>query len=223
MVALTGVLRPAVGAEAAPETGGAAESAGATKAVAYDLTVIVVVPEIGPAQVAIGYPKVVDHAVIGKGLGELAQRTGAVVSSVEIREGQQGRGMSETGTAVAFAAAGLIREGQGVLPVGPIIRSLPEWEHMRLVFLVGGAFSWTGPGTATADGYAVRVVSSMKPIEYDVERKSSRLTPPPVTPRQHPVSAAVLPAVLIGLPAGLLIGWLVYGSGGKLPNGTIRR
>jgi hypothetical protein len=206
---VTAVPPPALGAESAPENAATPE-----KAAAYDLTVIVYAPDAGPAQVAIGYPRVVDHAAIQKGLGELVQRTGAVISSTQIRDEREGRGMGETGTAVEFAAAGLIPGAQGALPVGPIIRSLPEWQHMRLAFVVGEAFPWIGPGTTMADGFAVQLVSSMKPIEYDVERKSSRLAPPAVTTQQKAVSAAAVPAVLIGLPAGFLIGWLTYGAGG---------
>ena len=179
---------------------------------AYDLTVIVYAPDVGPAQVAISYPRVVDHAAIEKGLGELAGRTGAVISAVKVTDGQRGQGMSETGTAVEFSAVGLIRQAQGSLPVGAVIKSLPEWEHMRLAFLVGEAFRWTGPGATTAEGFAVRVVSSMKPIEYDVERKSEELAPPAPPVEEKPVSLAVLPAVLIGLPAGFATGWLVAGE-----------
>ena len=195
----------------APVAGlGAAEEA--AKTVSYDLTVLVYAPDVGPAQVAIGYPKVVDHAAIVKGLGELAGRTGARMSGVRISDGRQARGMAEVGTAAEFTATGLLDEKRGALPVGPIIRSLPEWQHMRLAFMVGERFPWSGPGTTTADGFSVRLLSSMQPYEYDVERKSSRLAPQEVAPQRRAESRAVLPALLMGLLAGFAIGWLATGE-----------
>ncbi len=202
---------------------GNGEAAIAAKTTPYDLTVIVYAPEAGPAQVAMSYPRLVDHDAIRKGLDELAQRTRSVLAGTNIVDGQQGRGISETGTAVEFAATGLVREGQGALPVGPIIRSLPNWQHMRLVFVVGATFRWVGPQSAYADGFAVQVISSMKPIEYDVERKNRALAPPAGAKAQIQGAPATLPAVLIGLPAGFAIGWLIYGFGGGRDLGSEAR
>ena len=185
---------------------------GAQEATSYDLMVLVYAPDVGPAQVAMSYPKVVDHAAIEKGLGELARRTGARISGARISDGRQARGTAEVGTAVEFTATDLLDEARGGLPVGAIIRSLPEWQHMRLAFMVGEGFRWSGPGTTTADGFSVRLVSSMQPYEYDVERKSGRLAPPVVAPQKRAESRAVLPALLIGLLAGFAIGWLATGE-----------
>jgi hypothetical protein len=196
---------------------GAAQAGGLAAAeeprtVPYDLTVLVYAPESGPAQVAMSYAKLVDHAAIEQGLGELARRTGARISGARISDGRQARGMSEVGTAAEFTATGLLDEARGALPVGPIVRSLPAWEHMRLAFMVGERFRWSGPGTATADGFSVRLLSSMQPYEYDVERKSGRLAPPEVASRRGAESRAVMPALLMGLLAGFVIGWLATGD-----------
>jgi len=185
---------------------------GAQEATSYDLMALVYAPGMGPAQVAMSYPKVVDHAAIEKGLGELARRTGAKITGVRFSDGKQARGTAEVGTAVEFTATGLLDEKRGALPVGPIIRSLPEWQHMRLAFMVGEGFPWSGPGTTTADGFSVRLLGSMQPYEYDVERKSSRLAPPEVAPQRRAESRAVLPALLMGLVAGFAIGWLATGE-----------
>jgi hypothetical protein len=210
---ISGVLRAAVLAAAAALGASAAAAAwGAERPPAYDLTVLVYAPDVGPARVAISYPRVVDHAVIQRGLGELAQRTGAVISGVRIRDGKQGQGMAETATAVECVAAGLVQQPQGMLPVGPIIRSLPDWKHMRLVFVVGEGFRWIGPRATTADEFGVRLISSMEPYEYDVESRSGRSAPPAGATERKPVSSAVLPALLIGLPTGFAIGWLAAGD-----------
>jgi hypothetical protein len=203
--------------------GGLGAAGEAADGVPYDLIVLVYAPEAGPAQVAMSYPKVVDHAAIEQGLVELARRTGARISGVRISNGRQGRGMAEVGTAAEFTATGLLDQLRGrplgALPVGPMIRSLPEWRHLRLVFMVGEGFPWSGPGTTTADGFSVRLLSGMQPYEYDVERKSSRLAPREVarkrvgaTRRAARTSGAVLPALLMGLLAGFAIGWLATGK-----------
>jgi hypothetical protein len=203
---LTATLLPAV-----PAAGlSAAEEA--AKTAPYDLTVLVYAPDVGPAQVAMSYPKVVDHVAIETGLGELARRTAARIGGVRISDGRQARGMAEVGTAVEFTATGLLDEARGALPVGPIVRSLPEWQHMRLAFMVGERFPWRGPGTTAADGFAVRLLSSMQPYEYDVERKRGRLAPTVVAPQKRAESRAVAPALLMGLLAGFAIGWLATGE-----------
>ena len=176
----------------------------------YDLTVIIVAPDIGPAQVALSYPKLVDHAALQQAIGALAAKTGASVTDLQIEDGRQGRGLPETGTAAQFSARGLLDPRGSALPVGPIIRSLPEWRHMRLVFMVGEAFRFMGPAEAVADGFSVQLVTRMKPYEYDVERKSGEAAPrSEVAAKQEQVSSALLPAMLVGLPAGFLVGWLL--------------
>ncbi len=200
-----------LGAQLSPRPAVAAERA------TYDLMVIVYAPDVGPAQVALSYAKMVDHVAIQKGLTELAQRTGAVISNAQVQEGRLGRGTTEMGTGVELAAAGLISPRGGALPVEPIIRSLPEWNRMRLVFVVGDAFLWMGPQATTADGFVVQVVSSMKPIEYDVERKSSSTLPSTeqasnAALEQARVSSAALPVALTGLLAGFFVGWLLVSA-----------
>jgi len=207
---------------AAPVAGaGAGEDGG--KAASYDLTVLVYAPEAGPAQVAMSYPKVVDRTAIKKGLGDLARRTDARISGVRISDGQQARGLAEVGTAVEFTASGLVEATRGALPVGPMIRSLPEWQHVRLAFMVGEGFPWTGPGATTADGFSVRLLSSMQPYEYDVERKSGRLAPPVGAAEKRPRSRALAPALVMGLVAGFAIGWLATGERERIRPRSSRR
>ena len=176
----------------------------------YDLTVIVFAPDLGPAQVALSYPKLVDHATLRQAIAQLAQKTGATVSGLQIQDGRQARGLPEPGTAAEFSVQGLLNPRGGALPVGPIIRSLPEWRRLRLVFMVGEAFTFLGPTQAMADGFSVRLVSRMKPYEYDVERSSREAAPTKaVAAEEEQVSSALLPAILVGLPAGFLVGWLL--------------
>lgn len=213
MMALAGVLVVVLGAW--PGAGwGAAQGTPS-----YDLMVLVYAPDEGPARAALSYPTVVDHKAIERGLEELGRRSGARIGEVRISEGRLGRGMPEAGTSVEFAAEGLVREGQGALPVGPIVRSLVEWRRMRLVFVVGESFRFAGPQSTEADGYRVQLVSSMKPYEYDVERRSSRLSAPEGVAKPPPAPAGLIPAALIGLPAGVAMGWLVLG---EWPRGRTR-
>ncbi len=175
----------------------------------YDCTVIVFAPDAGPAQVALSYPTVIDHTTLREGIQSLAQATGASIRQVEVEDGQQARGGPAKGTAAQFTADGLLRPHTGALPVGPIIRSLPHWHRMRLAFMVGEQFTFAGPSDASADGFVVRLVNRMKPYEYDVERKSGGAAAPEAAEEEKPASRALLPAVLIGLPAGFLVGWLL--------------
>jgi hypothetical protein len=175
----------------------------------YDLTVIVLAPDVGPSQVALSYPTVMDHEAVAGGIRELAERTGAAIGEVEMRDERRGRGMEEEGTAASFLALGLLLPRAGALPVGPIVRSLPDWSRMRLVFVVGEKATYSGPVDTNADGFVVRLVNRMKPYEYDVERKTRSAPPGEARPEEERPSGALLPAALIGLPAGLIVGWLL--------------
>ncbi|MCJ7750913.1 MAG: hypothetical protein MUQ65_07430 [Armatimonadetes bacterium] len=175
----------------------------------YDLTVIVFAPDAGPAQIALSYSTLIDRSTLLQGLDALAQAAGVSIGQVEVEDGQQARGDPEKATAAQLTAHGLVRPQTGTLPVGPIIRSLPDWRRMRLVFIVGEHFTFVGPSGASAEGFAVRLVNRMKPYEYDVERKSGGVATPEAAGAEKPVSRALLPAVLIGLPAGFLVGWLL--------------
>jgi hypothetical protein len=175
----------------------------------YDLTVIVVAPDVGPAQVALSYPRVVDHKVVQAGLEALAKATGAKLSGVRIEDTQQARGFPGKATAAQFTATGLVRPASGALPLGPIMRSLKDWQRMRVVFLMGEGFRFTGPTDASADGFVVKLVNRMKPYEYDVERKSVAAAAASKQADEEKKRSALLPAVLVGLPAGLIVGWLL--------------
>ncbi len=185
----------------------------------YDLTVIVFAPDAGPAQIALSYSSLVDRSTLLEGIDALAQAAGISIDQVEVEDGQQARGDPEKATAAQLTAHGLVRPQTGTLPVGPIIRSLPDWRRMRLVFIMGERFPFTGPLGASADGFVVRLVNRMKPYEYDVERKSGGVAAPAAATAEKPVSPALLPAVLIGLPAGFLVGWLL----GDVTPGRARR
>jgi len=175
----------------------------------HDLTVIVFAPDAGPARIALSYSTLIDRNTLLEGLEALAQAAGVSIGQVEVEDGQQARGYPEKATAAQLTAHGLVRAQTGTLPVGPIVRSLPEWHRMRLVFIVGERFSFVGPSDVSAEGFVVRLVNRMKPYEYDVERKSGGVAAPAETAEEKPASRALLPAVLIGLPAGFLVGWLL--------------
>lgn len=184
----------------------------------YDLIVLVIAPKEGPATVVASYPQVTDHQALREGVAELGRRARATVSQVQVRDAVLTRETAARGTDAEFAAAGLVRSG-GPLPVGPIVRALPDWRHLRLVFVVEEGFRFAGPTEVALTGFSVRLVSDQAPYEYDVERTTGR---PRAAPTSEPGEEAeteppprarrgVLPAVMIGLPSGLLLGWLLYG------------
>jgi hypothetical protein len=175
----------------------------------HDLTAIVLASDEGPTYVALSYPEVIDHQAVADGIRQLAEQTGASVGQVEITDSQQAQGMPGEGTAAQFTAEGLVRVRTGALPVGPIIRSLPHWSRMRLVFIMGDDFPFVGPGDTAADGFVLQLVNRMKPYEYDVERKSGGAAPEQEMVEEELGLGALLPAALIGLPAGLIVGWLL--------------
>jgi len=207
---------------------GPALAAGASSsAQPYDIVVMVIASGSGDPQVALSYARPVSHRALRSGIEGLARGTGAKVSGVAIRDARVARGIAEKGTDAEFSAAGLIGE-DGPLPVGPIIRSLPEWEHMRLVFALREDYPFAGPFDVTADGFGVRLVNRVATYEYDVERisktgraqdrsgvagslGSSGAGAAESLPSARGLSQQLLWAALIALPSGLLLGWLVYG------------
>jgi hypothetical protein len=175
----------------------------------YDLTVLVVTPPSGPTQLAVSYPRVVDHDTLSAGIGGLARATGGVLGDVEMVDLQRARGDPQQGTAAQVAITGLIRTASGSLPVGPIIRALPDWQHARLVFIMPTQFAFVGPRDTIADGFAVQLVNDMQAYEYDVERKSVGSAPSTQATAARRTQRPMLSVVLIGLPAGFLVGWLL--------------
>ncbi len=93
--------------------------------------------------------------------------------------------------------------------MGAMIRSLPDWGHMRIVFILGEGFPFSGPGDAAADGFLVRLVNRMEAYEYDVERMSGTSAAGEEGVGSGGESAPVLPAVVIGVMPGLVLGWLL--------------
>jgi len=188
----------------------------------YDLTVLVVAPEQGPTELAVSYPTVVDHDALSSGIARLARSSGAVLGEVKIVDLQRARGAPQQGTAAEFTITGLIHEASGSLPVGPIIRALPDWQHARLVFVMPDGFPFVGPGDTVADGFAVKLVNDMQAYEYDVERRSVGPAPSAQATEAGPTRRPMLSVVLIGLPAGFLVGWLL-GDRRTGPTVTARR
>ena len=199
-----------VSAPAARAGGGAGSSARP-----YDLTVIVLSRAPAPTQVALGYPRVIDEARLRAGIAELGERAGVKVSEVRIEEAPLGTGSRERATAAQFLAPGLIEGGTGLLPVGAIVRSLPDWEHMRIVFVPEEGFRLSGPRDATVGGFAVRLVNQMEAYEYDVERMSGKAGPTGEAVPSEGHSVPLLPAIAIAVPPGLLLGWLLADRRGR--------
>ncbi|MGD0111358.1 MAG: hypothetical protein ABSD48_05790 [Armatimonadota bacterium] len=185
----------------------------------------------GPADVVVSYPGVIDHVVLESAIRQLGKSVGFTPAGFAVRDAALAQHVSANGTDAEFKASGLVA-GSGRLPVGAIIRSLPQWEHMRLVFILDPTYPFVGPTDVTAEGFAVRLVNRVATYEYDVERISGKAAPPgeatatggvtrgPSTglgdrgqAAQAPPSflQQVLPAALIGLPGGLLAGWLLFG------------
>ena len=210
----------------------------ASSAAPYDIMVMVAASGGKPAQVAISYPEAIDQASLRAGIAELGRRGRFTAGQVVIRDAPLAQQVSTPGTDAQFVAPGLI-DASGRLPVGPIIRSLPKWNHMRLVFLLDPNYPFSGPADVSADGLSVRLVNRVATYEYDVERISGKPSPAGEasgsagaavaqasgaegeSPRVPGVGHQVLPAVLIGLPSGLLAGWLLYGWWGR--RGRARR
>jgi len=196
-----------------------------------DLTVLVAAhpSEAGPssasALVALSYAHLVDHQRLRAAIADLAARTRAKPSDVLIEDSplerttSSSQGLATLATAAQFQASGLVRPQSGVLPVGGIIRSLPDWRRMRLIFLVGDEFPFRGPHQAAADGFVLRLVNQVAAYEYDVERMSGRISPPEEPSPTGPPAEPLVPAALIGLVTGLAAGWLL---GGPLRGGAGR-
>jgi len=203
--ALLLLLSPAAGAGEAVES----------SAPAYDLIVIVLSRAPAPTQVALSYSHVVDEARLRAGIETLGERAGVKVSEVRIEEAPLGTGTGSLATAAQFVAPGLMKPETGLLPVGAIVRSLPEWEHMRVVFVPEEGFRLSGPRDASADGVVVRLVNEMEAYEYDVERMSGEVGPAGEAVPSEAHSVPLLPAIALAVPPGLLLGWLLADRRGR--------
>jgi hypothetical protein len=186
----------------------------------------------GPAGVVVSYPARIDHEALKSAIQQLGKSVGFAPSKLAIRDAPVAQQVSDLGTDAEFTASGLVTSS-GRLPVGAIIRALPQWEHMRLVFILDPKYPFVGPADVTAEGFAVRLVNRVATYEYDVERISGKTAPPGEAKATGGVTQGpsagldeqgrstgqaspsfiqqMLPAALIGLPSGLLAGWLLFG------------
>ncbi len=207
------LMRRAAGLGAACQVAllAAAGPAGAAEAPApaHDLIVLVMARSPLPTQVFLSYSHVVDEGRLRGGIAEVGERTGAQLGEVVVEQAPLRKSSEELATAARFAAPGLIRAETGGLPLGALVRALPEWEHMRVVFVVDEGFPFAGPKGMAADGYVVRLVEQVEGYEYDVERMSGTMGPAGGSRSSEQRSAPVAPAVLIGAAPGLLLGWLL--------------
>ena len=188
-----------------------------------DLTVLVVDRPVTAAhwpptpQVALSYAHLVDHERLRASIEDLMARGGGSAGQIVIEDAplevqtEATEKPPELATAAQFQAPGLVDARSGVLPVGAIIRSLPDWRHMRLIFVVGEGFPFGGPYQTAADGFVLRLINQVEAYEYDVERMSGKLAPAGETSIPERPSAPLLPAALIGAVAGLAAGWLLGG------------
>jgi len=191
-----------------------------------DLTVLVLARPLKGASwpasvlVALSYSRIVDHQRLRASIADLMARVGGRPGEIVIEDAplelqtDPSEGKLPLATAAQFQAPGLIRAQSGVLPVGAIIRSLPDWRHMRVVFVVDDQFPFRGPHQAAADGFVLRLINQVEAYEYDVERMSGKVSPPEQASLPGPPPAPLLPAVLIGMVTGFAAGWLL---GGPLP------
>lgn len=175
----------------------------------YDLAVLVLVPSGAPLQVALSYSATVDHERLRADIARIMASVGSQPEGLRIEDAGLGRGTAAVGTAAQFAAPGLLRRDGGTLPVGPIIRALPEWRRMRLGFVLPEGFRFVGPEDTTVDGFSVHLVSDVGAYEYDVERIKETMTPPSPPASGEGGAGPLLLAALAGAPTGFLVGWFL--------------
>jgi len=188
---------------------GVAAEASAFSPAPYDLTVVVLATGPGPTRVALSYSHQVDHDGLREAIRQLCGLANCQATEVAIRDAPLEEGSPVLSTSGEFAAAGLVRAGRGALPVGPVVRSLPEWRHLRLVFMVGEDYPFCGPTDSTVDGFVVRLVNRLVAYEYDVELKGGSVVPPDESAPSDRPSEPLLLSVLFGTPSGFLFGLLI--------------
>ena len=182
----------------------------------YDLVVLVVADAGQAERVVLSYTRAVERANLTESIERLGETAGCPVSDIAVREVPVQRGARELASDADFVAPGLVHLRGGGLPVGPIIRSLADWNRMRLVFLVGSEFQFAGPGDAEVDGFAVRLLGRVAPYEYDVERRRGTLqaggeTAPPGRPRRPLADPSAWTVGGLCGALGLLLAWFVSG------------
>lgn len=186
----------AVASSLSAAAGGAAESAPQGVGIPYDLVVIVMAGSEGQAQVALSYAEQVNHRRLRAAIGSLAAETGARLSGVATADEAPERGSRTLATGAEFTATGLLEPGRGRLPVSAFAEALPDWRRMRLVFVVGEAFPFTGPNTYTGPDFSIALIkhagepgeprSAVHVYEYDVVRMNGGTAPTAASGRQPP-------------------------------------
>jgi hypothetical protein len=177
----------------------------------YDLTVLVFDRDVASTRIALSYSHTVDHSVLRAAFDELMAGVGGSAEDIVVEDAPMASDVSEVATAAELSARGLLAESSGMLPVGVIVRSLPEWRRMRLVFVLDEEYQFAGPHDAEADGFVIRLLNAMQAYEYDVERNSGPRAAPSTPAGEKAGIISLLPAVVIGIASGFVLGW-VFGA-----------
>ena len=158
--------------------------------VPHDLAVLVMVQREGRARVALSYADRVSHPRLRAAFERLGEETGSRISGVAARDERPDFGSKALATTAEFTAANLLKPGAHPLPVSAFAEALPEWRHMRLVFVVGEDFAFAGPDSYTGDGFSVQLIKGTDVYEYDVVRMNGEPAPAAESgsrPDQRPV------------------------------------
>jgi len=197
--------------------GGAAESAPQGVGIPYDLVVMVMAGDDGRARVALSYAEQVNHQRLRAAIGRLGTETGARITNLVTSDEPPERGSRTLATAAEFAATGLLEPGRAPLPVSAFAEALPDWRRMRLVFVVGEDFPFTGPNTYTGPDFSIALMkhageptesgSAVHVYEYDVVRMNGGTAPTAASGRQPPKrpARAAVPFRRLRTPAAVAL------------------
>ena len=179
--------------------------------------VLVIANSPGPTPVALSYARAVNHERLRAAIAGLAARTGSPVSGLVIEDKPLETKSQVASTAAEFLAEGLAPPNGAPLPVQPFLEALPDWTHLRLVFVVGKGFIFAGPEADLGAGFAVQLIKGADVYQYDVVRMTGKPSAPVESSKsaQRPTSRRPLwGAAAAGLMAVLVAAvWLLVARG----------
>lgn len=155
----------------------AAQAAPAANRVPYDLVVLVVARPGAAERVAVSYAGLVEGERLRGAVQRLAAETGARVTGLVVSDEPVARGSQVRATAAEFTAKGLLGPSGGPLPVAAFAEALPEWRRMRLVFVVGESFPFTGPDRYAGESFSATLIKGTDVYEYDVVKMNGESAP----------------------------------------------
>ncbi len=153
-----------------------------------DLLVVVLCRPDGSDHVGVTYAGQIDHQQLRAALEQLAREVNGEPQGLSITDDPVARGAQALATSAEFTLHGLVPRNGEPLPVLLIARTLPRWRMMRIAFVPGGEFRFSGPRSYQGPHFRFHLVSDTDSYLYNVVRlyAGASESPPTAEPSEQP-------------------------------------